>query len=120
MAAPQILIAEDEEQLRGLIAEMLTERHVDVVEAADGVEAYELLQSHPGVSLLLSDVKMPRMNGYDLVEQALALHPELKILMMTGYAQDPPAGLMRAREFQTLHKPFDLDRLCNLVRDMVG
>ncbi len=39
---------------------------------------------------------------------------------MTGYAQDPPAGLSRARDIQTLHKPFDLDRLCNLVRDMVG
>ena len=121
MAAPQILIAEDEEQLRGLIAEMLTERHVNVVEAADGVEAFALLQSHPGVSLLLSDVKMPRMNGYELVEQALALHPELKVLMMTGYAQDhPPSAVLRAREIRTLIKPVDLNRLCDLACEMLA
>ena len=121
MGAPQVIIAEDEGQLRGLIAEVLTQRNLKVVDAADGVEAYDMLQENPGIALLLSDVRMPRMNGYELAEAALELRPELKVLMMTGYVQElPPSALLKAREIRTLAKPVDLDRLGDLVVEMLG
>src|SRR5690348_7168309 len=111
MKAPQIVVAEDEAGLRGLIAETLALRDLKVLEAGDGLEAYDRLAANPGVSLLLSDVRMPRMDGYKLVEKALDLRPELKVLMMTAYAQEqPPPELLRAREIRTLIKPVDLDR----------
>ncbi len=117
----QIVVAEDEAGLRSLIADMLAQRDLKVLEASDGQDAFERLQANPNVTLLLSDIRMPRMNGFELVEAALALRPELKVLMMTAYAQEqPPPALLRAREIRTLSKPFDLERLGDLVCEMLA
>jgi DNA-binding NtrC family response regulator len=116
-----VILAEDEAQLRALIAEMLSSKGVQVSEAADGLEALKLLRDNPGVSLLLSDIVMPNMNGYELVEASLKMRPELKVLMMTAYPTDrPPPSAMKAREIRTLIKPFDPDRMCDLVVDMLA
>jgi two-component system cell cycle sensor histidine kinase/response regulator CckA len=117
----QVILAEDEAQLRGLIAEMLASKGVQVSEAADGLEALKLLDATPRASLLLSDVVMPNMSGYELVEASLKVRPELKVLMMTAYPTDqPPPAALRAREIRTLVKPFDPDRMCDLVMDMLA
>ena len=117
----QVILAEDESQLRRLISAMLADRGISVTEAADGVEALKLLEGDPAASLLLSDIVMPNMNGYELVEASLKLRPELKILMMTAYAADrPPPAALKAREIRTLIKPFDPDRMCDLVVDMLA
>ena len=52
------------------------------------------------------------------VEKILALRPDLKVVLMTGYAQDPPQSLPRA--IPTLHKPFNLDRLCEIAEKMLA
>jgi len=119
--SPRILVVEDEEGLRSLMAETLLERQFQVITAADGVEALELLDRYPGIQLIFSDVLMPRMGGYELVEQALRGRPELKVVMVTAYATElPPPALLRAREIRTLHKPFDLDRLSSLANEMLS
>ena len=115
---PVLLLAEDEAMLRLLATEMLEEAGFQVFEAADGVEGLELLKSHPEISLLVSDIKMPRMDGYALAEAALGLKPALKILLMTGYAQAPPPALLKQAEVQILHKPFNLERLCALAAEL--
>jgi CheY-like chemotaxis protein len=115
---PVLLLAEDEAMLRLLAMEMLEEAGFQVFEAADGVEGLELLKSHPEISLLVSDIKMPRMDGYALAEAGLALKPDLKILLMTGYAQAPPPALLKQAEVQILHKPFNLERLCALAAEL--
>jgi two-component system cell cycle sensor histidine kinase/response regulator CckA len=121
MTSPQVLIAEDDGSLRNILAEMLTDRGVAVMQAADGVQASQMLEDNIGISLLLSDVKMPRMDGYALVEEALVRNSELKILMMTGYPGDlPPPAVLKAREIRTLAKPFDMDRMCDQVVDMLS
>ncbi len=114
----QILVAEDEAMLRAIAVEMLEDAGFSVFQAGDGEEALALLKSNPGIEVLVSDIKMPRMDGYSLAEAGL--RPELKILLMTGYAQDPPPALLRAREIHTLHKPFNLERLCELVGEMTA
>jgi CheY-like chemotaxis protein len=115
---PVLLLAEDEAMLRLLAMEMLEEAGFHVFEAADGVEGLELLKNHPEISLLVSDIKMPRMDGYALAEAGLALKPDLKILLMTGYAQAPPPALLKQAEVQILHKPFNLERLCALAAEL--
>ena len=115
---PVLLLAEDEAMLRLLATEMLEEAGFQVFEAADGVEGLELLKSHPEISLLVSDIKMPRMDGYALAEAGLALKPDLKILLMTGYAQSPPPALLKQADVQILHKPFNLERLCALAAEL--
>jgi CheY-like chemotaxis protein len=116
----QVLVAEDEAMLRAIAVEMLEDAGYSVFQAGDGQEALALLKNNPGIAVLVSDIKMPRMNGYDLAEAGLQLRPELKILLMTGYAEEPPPGLLRAREIHTLHKPFNLERLCELVGEMLN
>jgi len=117
----KVVIADDEGELRGLIAEALTQQGCQVFQASDGLEALELIETTAGVTLLLSDVRMPRMDGYLLAEKALAQSPELKILMLTGYAiEQPPSSVLRAREVRVLRKPFELSRLCQLVGDMLA
>jgi CheY-like chemotaxis protein len=116
---PILLLAEDEAMLRLLAMEMLEEAGFQVFEAADGVEGLELLKSHPEIALLVSDIKMPRMDGYALAEAGLALKPDLKILLMTGYAQAPPPALLKQAEVQILRKPFNLERLCAMAAELV-
>ena len=115
---PVLLLVEDEVMLRLLAMEMLEEAGFQVFEAADGLEGLELLKSHPEISLLVSDIKMPRMDGYALAEAGLALKPDLKILLMTGYSHSPPPALLKQAEVQILHKPFNLERLCALAAEL--
>ena len=115
-----ILVAEDEAMLRVLAVEMLEDAGFKVFEAGDGVEALELLKANPQIALLVSDIKMPRMDGYALVTAGLEFKPELKVLLMTGYAQDPPPQFLKAREIQILHKPFNLEKLCSIAVEMTA
>jgi CheY-like chemotaxis protein len=113
-----VLLAEDEAMLRLLAVEMLEEAGFEVFEAADGVEGLELLQAHPEISLLVSDIKMPRMDGYALTQAGLDLKPELKVLLMTGYSHEPPPALLKQADIRVLHKPFNLEQLCALAAEL--
>jgi CheY-like chemotaxis protein len=84
---PRILIAEDDEAVRALVARALLEHGHDVVTAADGGAALETLTRDRGhFDLLLTDVKMPVMDGIALALAAARDHPDMAILLMTGYA----------------------------------
>ena len=89
-AARHVLVAEDEAMFRDAAVESLRNCGFQVFAAGDGEEALAILKAHPEISLLVSDVRMPNMDGYALVEQGLALRPSLKVILMTGYAQTPP------------------------------
>jgi CheY-like chemotaxis protein len=115
-----ILVAEDEAMLRLIAVEMLEDAGFQVFEAGDGVEALELLKANPQIALLVSDIKMPRMDGYALVQAGLLFRPDLKVLLMTGYAHEPPPQMLKAREIQILHKPFNLERLCAMAAEMTA
>jgi CheY-like chemotaxis protein len=115
-----ILVAEDEAMLRLITVEVLQDAGFEVFEAADGAEALDLLKAHPGIELLVSDIKMPRMDGYALVEAGLAFRPELKVLLMTGYSQEPPPSIQKIPDLQILRKPFNLERLCALAAEMTA
>jgi len=115
-----ILVAEDEAMLRLITVEVLQDAGFEVFEAADGAEALDVLKANPMIELLVSDIKMPRMDGYALVEAGLAFRPELKVVLMTGYSQEPPPAIQRIRDIQILRKPFNLERLCALAAQMTA
>ena len=115
-----ILVAEDEAMLRLITVEVLQDAGFEVFEAADGAEALDVLKANPAIELLVSDIKMPRMDGYALVEAGLAFRPELKVVLMTGYSQEPPPAIQRIRDIQILRKPFNLERLCALAAQMTA
>jgi CheY-like chemotaxis protein len=108
---PAILVVEDEPSLLMVVSETLRDAGYVVWEAGDGESALLLIKSHPDIDLLLTDVKMPGMNGYQLADAGLALRPELKVALMTGYAQDPLPKKIAQAGFPVLHKPFDFDKL---------
>ena len=119
MPKATILLAEDEAILRSIAVETLEDCGFQVFAATDGVDALDLLKIHSEIALLISDIRMPRMDGYELVVASLEFRPELKVIFMTGYAHNPPAALA-ARKLKTLRKPFNLEDLCSAARGLLA
>jgi two-component system cell cycle response regulator CpdR len=113
----RILIAEDEETLRALCARGLTMEGHDVKTACDGGEALDILTSEQGkFDLLLTDVRMPMMDGIALALATARDFPKLTILMMTGYAdQRERAHNLEALIHDVIAKPFTLATLRDAV-----
>jgi len=113
----RILIAEDEEALRVLVARALSLDGHDVVTANDGAEALDLLTRERGAfELLLTDIRMPIMDGIALALAAARDHPGLGILLMTGYAdQRERASGLDALIHDVVPKPFSLGTIRNAV-----
>ena len=106
----RILIAEDEESIRNLVARALRQDGHEVTTANDGAEALEVLVREKGAfELLLTDIRMPVMDGIALALAAARDHPDLTILLMTGYAdQRERAHGLDALIHDVLTKPFAL------------
>ncbi|MBM3528526.1 MAG: response regulator [Alphaproteobacteria bacterium] len=106
----RVLLAEDEEAMRGLVTRALQEDGHDVVATADGAEALDVLQRDDGrFDLLLADIKMPVMDGIALALAAARDFPELPVVLMTGYAdQRERASGIEALVRDIIVKPFTL------------
>jgi two-component system cell cycle sensor histidine kinase/response regulator CckA len=83
-----VLLVEDEEALRVAIAEHLRSNGCRVIGASDGVEALKLLSENPGVAILITDLIMPRMGGRELVRLATERKPDLRVMVLSGYANE--------------------------------
>ena len=81
----RVLVVDDEEGIRQLVMSVLREAAMDAVEAENGRAALQRLKSDGRFDLLLTDVRMPEMDGFELARQARAAQPELRVLFMTGY-----------------------------------
>ncbi len=117
-----ILLVEDEDGLRQLNARGLASRGYTVLEAANGVEAIEVLEKHGGkVDLVVSDVVMPEMDGPTLLRELRSRNPSLKIIFVSGYAEDAfQKHLPADGQFAFLPKPFTLKQLVNEVKDTLA
>jgi len=116
-AKATVLLVEDETMVRELAVELLRSQGFTVMEAADGLEALDVIAQHPDtIDLVLSDVVMPRMSGAELAKRLLAQHPRLKIIFMSGYPNEAVAchGL-DANKMLLLRKPFTCDELLQAV-----
>ena len=108
-----ILVADDEDSIRSLVARALEQNGHLVATASDGAEALDLLARRPGhFDLLLADIRMPVMDGIALALAAARDHPEVVILLMTGYAdqRERAFGLDRLIR-DVITKPFTIDTL---------
>jgi two-component system, cell cycle response regulator CpdR len=106
----RILIAEDEESVRLLVARALSQNGHEVVATVDGAEALDTLQRESGrFDLLLTDIKMPVMDGLALALGAARDYPDLPIVLMTGYAdQRERASGLDSLIVDVITKPFTL------------
>ena len=114
-----ILLVEDEDGLRSLNARGLRSRGYSVIEAANGVEAMEALEEKDGaVDLVVSDVVMPEMDGPTLLREMRKRNPNLKIIFVSGYAEEAfDKSLPENEQFAFLPKPFALSALVEKVKE---
>ncbi len=116
-----ILVAEDDVILRSVISASLRSYGYEVLEARHGIEALQICETHPGViHLLVTDVVMPMMGGSELVRRMAQTRPDLKVLYMSGYAENcavHPGKLKPETNF--LQKPFDPTTLAQKVREIL-
>jgi two-component system cell cycle sensor histidine kinase/response regulator CckA len=119
--AGTILLVEDEEGLRGLNARGLQSRGYTVLQAANGIEAIEAFESHAGaIDLVVSDVVMPEMDGPTLLTKLRARSPDVKIILVSGYAADAFArNLPPSEAYHFLAKPFTLKQLIGAVKTAI-
>jgi two-component system cell cycle sensor histidine kinase/response regulator CckA len=117
-----ILLVEDEEGLRSLNARGLRSRGYSVIEASNGIEAMEALEQKNGaVDLVVSDVVMPEMDGPTLLREMRARNPNLKIIFVSGYAEDAfEKSLPENEQFAFLPKPFALSALVEKVKQTMA
>jgi two-component system cell cycle sensor histidine kinase/response regulator CckA len=112
-----ILLVEDEEGLRALNARGLASRGYTVLEAGNGVEAIEVLEKRGHVDLVVSDVVMPEMDGPTLLAELRRRDPALKVIFVSGYAEEAFAKNLPSQEqYSFLAKPFTLKQLVAEVK----
>ena len=116
-----ILIVEDEEAVRKLVRRTLEKQGYQLLVAASGMEALDLLRHHEGpVHLVITDVIMPQMGGRQLAQELQAARPEIQVLFISGYTESSivhRGGLRKAEAF--LQKPFTPLSLARRVREML-
>jgi CheY-like chemotaxis protein len=119
---PRVLIADDEESMRLLVARAIALDGHDIVTAQDGAEALEILTDQDGAfDLLLTDIKMPVMDGIALALAAARDFPDLIILLMTGFAdQRERASGLNAIVHDVVTKPFSVADIRTAVADALA
>lgn len=117
-----ILLVEDEEAVRAFAARALASRGYKVHEAASGAEALDIMKETGGsIDLVVSDVVMPELDGPSLLRELRKTRPGLKIIFVSGYAEDAFAkNLPEGETFHFLPKPFSLKQLATAVKEALG
>ncbi len=114
----KILIIEDEAAIRRVLVKILSEENnsYQVTEAEDGLAGIELIKKDD-FDLVLCDIKMPKMDGVEVLEAIKKIKPETPIVMISGHGDlDTAVNTMRLGAFDYISKPPDLNRLLNTVR----
>jgi CheY-like chemotaxis protein len=117
-----VVLIEDQDSIRIVLAEVLEGAGYRLMTAADGPGGLRLLQGQGRVDLLITDVGLPGgLNGRQVADAARTDRPGLKVLFITGYAENAAIGDGQLESgMEVLTKPFDLDSLTRRVRQMIG
>jgi CheY-like chemotaxis protein len=117
-----VLVVDDEPTVRMLVAEVLEDLGYTAIEAADGAAGLEALRAGGRVDLLITDVGLPGgLNGRQVADAARGLRPGLKVLFITGYAEN--AVLSHGHLEPGMHvltKPFAMDTLASRIKDLIA
>ena len=116
---PKILVIEDEAAIRRVLVKILSEENksYEVEEAEDGLVGVEMIKKED-YDLVLCDIKMPKMDGVEVLEHTKKLKPETPVVMISGHGDlDTAVNTMRLGAFDYISKPPDLNRLLNTVRN---
>jgi PAS domain S-box-containing protein len=117
-----ILLVEDEEGVRHVVHRMLTLKGYSVLIAKDGQEALQIAQDYTDpIHLLLTDVAMPVMGGRELAEHLIPVHPEMRVLFMSGHTEDGVVTRgVKESVINFIQKPFRAEKLLSKVRELLA
>jgi CheY-like chemotaxis protein len=119
-AGETVLVVEDEPIVRALILEVLADLGYQALEAVDGPSGLKVLESRQRIDLLVSDVGLPGLNGRQLADHARLMRPDLKVLFITGYAEQAAiASGFLAPGMEMITKPFAIDDLAVRIREII-
>jgi PAS domain S-box-containing protein len=120
-AGETVLVVDDEPTVRTLIADTLSELGYITIEAADAVSGMKVLDSDVRLDLLITDIGLPGgMNGREMTDKALQRRPDLKVLFITGYAENAAIGNGHLRPgMQVLSKPFAMEKLAARIKSII-
>ena len=116
---PKILIIEDEDAIRRVLTKIILNEDDKMIvdEAGDGLEGYDLLKKSD-YDLVLCDIKMPKMDGVEVLEKVQAIKPEIPFIMISGHGElETAVETMRLGAYDYISKPPDLNRLLNAIRN---
>ena len=121
-AGETMLVVDDEPSVRMLIAEVLDELGYSAIEAADGASGLKVLRSDVRIDLVITDIGLPGgLNGRQMVDAARANRPDLKVLFITGYAENAAIGNGHLdRGMHVLAKPFAMERLAARIQSIIA
>jgi CheY-like chemotaxis protein/nitrogen-specific signal transduction histidine kinase len=111
-----LLIAEDDNNNYNLMKQLLADLNIKIIRASNGIEAVDICRSGEKIDMILMDIKMPLMDGYEATKQILEQSPEIKIIAQTAYSDDKEKAL-RSGCKGFISKPFDKNHLRTLVTE---
>jgi PAS domain S-box-containing protein len=119
-AGEVVLVVEDEPVVRGLIVEVLSDLGYRAIEAADGPEGLAILEGTARIDLLVTDIGLPGLNGRQVADAGRLIRPGLKVLFMTGYAENAAlaSGFLETG-MALITKPFAMDVLASRIREII-
>ena len=115
---PRVLVVEDDEDLRKVLGEQLVHAAYTVHGVRDGIEALMELEDRPW-DVVLTDYKMPRLNGFDLLGVITACWPDTPVIMLSGEPPDTAKLALKQGAFAWVCKPYDLAHLLSTVQEAV-
>ncbi|MBR0814893.1 MULTISPECIES: response regulator [Bradyrhizobium] len=108
-----VLIVDDDPAVLDVVVDMLEELGCEVVRAQSGPDALDRLEQHKEISILITDINMPGMDGHELAELARRVRPELKVLQLSG--REPRRGGL-----PMIRKPFSFEELADVMQRTTG
>jgi DNA-binding NtrC family response regulator len=121
MAAPFVLLVDDEAPFVETMTKRLEKRNLEIISALSGLEALEILQGHQNIDVVILDVKMPGMDGIETLGEIKKLYPLIEVIMLTAHATVESAiDGMKLGAYDYLMKPCDIDQLMAKVEEAAG
>jgi CheY-like chemotaxis protein len=115
-----VLVIEDERMVQMLVIDILNDLGYSTIEAKDANTALPILQGEQAIDLMVTDIGLPGMSGWDLARLARESRPALRILFLTGYENEQSPGLDRDGSHEVMAKPFDMGAFEAKIADMMA
>ncbi|MBK7141015.1 MAG: response regulator [bacterium] len=112
---PSLLVVDDELLIRDLLYDFFTGQGWSIAVAENGEKALQVMKNR-SIDVVLTDVRMPEMDGMTLVGELRQHHPEIPVVIMTGFPSvDSAVGALRNRVYDYVIKPFNINQLCKTL-----